>query len=241
MPPIDQSTDFEPEDSITYRTFERAFDTHPEECSSSTVCTVEECSSSTVCATVLENDTDAQRIATAELNRNEILNIDVIANRDFGEEEKAEQVEVKGVRGEGDGVGEEVEKKEVEEYSVEEKSDEEREIEKNAEERRKVVAESMMLYTAQLKEENCKINSSVTSKVEIKASTSEVSGEDFKVVKKEKKIPVALPYLCLCLRLCGSKQFPVVYSLPLSYCIIRTIYRMTYITSFLTLLIFSHS
>lgn len=183
MPPTDHSTDFEPEDSITYRTFERAFDTHPEEYSSSTVCTVEECSSSIVCATVLEKDTDAHRIADAELNRNETLKINVMANKDFGEEEVAEQVKVEGGGGGGRG-GED--KEEVEHYSVESKSDKEKEVERNAEERRKVVAESMIIYIAQLKEESCKKNLSVTSKGEIKAkTTSEVDQEEKFKVEKE--------------------------------------------------------
>lgn len=231
MPPIDQSTDFEPEDSITYRTFERAFDTHPEECSSSTVCTVEECSSSTLCATVLEKDTDAHRIANAELNRNETLKIDIIANKDLGEEEKSEQVEV-----EGEGLGEE--KKEIEEHLVESKSDEEKEIERNAEERRKVVAESMMLYTAQLKEEKGKTNSRATSKVEINARTSEVNEEEFKVGKEGEgySCSPALP-----VSVSRPVHFLVVYSLSLSYCITRTINHMTYITSFLALLFVPHS
>ena len=185
MPPTDHSTDFEPEDSITYRTFERSFDTHPEERSSSTVCTVEECSSSTVCATVSEKDTvaqteDAHRIADAELNRNESFKTDSIVKRDYCEEEKVE------VEGDGE------EKKELEEYLVESKSDEEKEVERNAEVRRKVVAESMIIYTAQLKEENGKINLSVAAEVEIKAkTTSKVDQEDFKVEKEES-------CLCLC-------------------------------------------
>lgn len=145
--------DFKPEDSITYKTFERAFDTHPEECSSSTVCTVEECSSSAVCtveecsssAVVVGTDDNDCHIVTTESDHNMVPEIDKIDDLEVGDigEEKGgaeERIEVKV----------EDEEEEVEEED-ESKTDEEREEEKNKEERKKVVAESMILYTAQLR------------------------------------------------------------------------------------------
>jgi hypothetical protein len=130
--------DFEPEDSITYRTFERAFDTHPEECSPSTVCTVEECSSSTV---VVGTDDDDCHIFTTESGHNaapvndkiDDLKVEDIGEEKGGADERKENVEV-----------------EVQEEEEVSKTDEEREEERNTEERRKVVTKSLILYTAQL-------------------------------------------------------------------------------------------
>jgi hypothetical protein len=129
--------DFEPDDSITYRTFERAFDTHPVECSSSTVCTVEECSPSTV---VAGRDDDDCQIASAESDHNADPEID-----------KIDDLEVEDIGEDNDGAEERKKNVEVEEEEEESKTDEEREEEICKEERRKVVAESMILYTAQLR------------------------------------------------------------------------------------------
>ena len=168
--PIDHSMDFEPEDSITYRTFERAFDTHPEECSSGTVCTVEECSSSSVCVAVVEKDTYSQYHSDAEPDHDATLKIDALQVQENTNGSKEETVEVE---------------EEEEEEEEERKSDEEREEERNKEVRRIVVAESMLLYTAQLKTQQQKEIVEEFSDVKIEAKTEDkVDEEEIKVEKE---------------------------------------------------------
>ena len=152
--PLVHSMDFELEDSITYRTFERAFDTHLEECSSGTVCTVEEFPSDAVCAAALENDADAKQMSDAR-SASEILIICDI-------EEEVEEVEV-----------------EVEAEVDEKKTDEEREEERMNEERKKIVAESMILYKAQLKAQ--KETEEEILGVKIRAKTEDKEDEKIKV------------------------------------------------------------
>lgn len=175
--------DFEPLDSITYRTFQRAFDTHPEECSSGTF--------------VVGTDDNDCHIIRTESGHNaipEIDEMDYMEAEDIGEvkdgaEERKEYVEVKV-------------KVEVQQEEEKSKTDVEREEERNKEERRKVVAESMILYTAQLKSQKEKDNDTDTAKIkgnEVEEARSEAriearkgvddddGDEDYEEMKVEKE------------------------------------------------------
>lgn len=185
---MDHSIDFEPEDPITYRTFERAFDTHPEECSSNTVCTVEECSSSTV---VVGTDSNDCRIASAKSDYHAIPKTDILDVEEKDGAEERTEMEV-----------------EVELQEEESKTDEEREEEINKEERRKIVAESMILYTAQLKSRNEKEEkegeeAEVRLDIRIKARTlvegDDRDEDDYEVMKVEKEVALcnSMPLSCI--------------------------------------------